>query len=273
MKKLLVLTDIHLRDTGETIVGLDPFVQLEKAVTHALTNHKDAERLIITGDLAHSGKPSEYSRLSELLASVPIPVSLLIGNHDNRDAFKDMFPDAPLDDHGFVQHVVEIGDDVLIMLDTVDTGKDSLMGHSGFLCEDRLNWLRQQLHAAQGRRVLVFMHHHPHKIGFAGMDMINIRNGTELLDILTSYPNVAHFFAGHVHRTISGTTRGIGFSMFKSTCHQAPFVQFVQDPTLSVDEPAAYGIILLDENSVIAHTDDFEIAQMSTDTATDAMPE
>jgi hypothetical protein len=40
-----------------------------------------------------------------------------------------------------------------------------------------------------------------------------------------------------------------------------------------VEEPAAYGIILLDENSVIAHTDDFEIAQMSTDTATDAMPE
>jgi 3',5'-cyclic AMP phosphodiesterase CpdA len=147
------------------------------------------------------------------------------------------------------------------------------MGHSGFLCEDRLNWLRQQLDAAQGRRVLIFMHHHPHKIGFAGMDMINMRNGAELLGLLGSYPNVAHFFAGHVHRTISGTTRGIGFSMFNITCHQAHFVQLVQDPTLSVEEPAAYGIILLDENSVIAHTDDFEIAQMSTDTATDAMPE
>jgi 3',5'-cyclic AMP phosphodiesterase CpdA len=159
------------------------------------------------------------------------------------------------------------------MLDTVDTSKDSLMGHSGYLCSDRLSWLESQIESVNGKRVLVFMHHHPHKIGFSGMDMINMRNGAELLDLLTAHSNVAHFFAGHVHRTISGSTRGMSFSMFKSTCHQAPFVQHVQDPTLSVAEPAAYGIILLDENSVIAHSEDYEIAQMSTETASDAMPE
>ena len=273
MRKLLVLTDIHLRDAGKTIVGLDPYAQVEKALAHMRANHADAERLIITGDLTHSGKDSEYARLRGLIDGLDVPVSLLIGNHDKRDVFITAFPEAPLDENRFVQHVVHSGDDVLIMLDTLDHSRTSLMGHSGILCADRLAWLRAQLDAANGARVLLFMHHHPHKIGFAGMDMINMLNGSDLLDLLAEYPNVAHFFAGHVHRTISGTTRGLGFSMFKSTCHQAPFVQDVQDPSLSVEEPAAYGIILLDENSVIAHTEDYEIAQMSRESAADALPE
>jgi hypothetical protein len=36
-----------------------------------------------------------------------------------------------------------------------------------------------------------------------------------------------------------------------------------QDTSLSVDEPAAYGILLLRPDGVLVHTEDYEIARLS----------
>jgi hypothetical protein len=44
--------------------------------------------------------------------------------------------------------------------------------------------------------------------------------------------------------------------MFKSTCHQAPLDLIRPDSTLSIAEPAAYGLLLLTKAGVIAHSED-----------------
>ncbi|GHA52226.1 3',5'-cyclic adenosine monophosphate phosphodiesterase CpdA [Amylibacter ulvae] len=260
MHKILVMTDIHLCEAGETIIGLDPLDQFQRALDHAAKTHPDAKALFLTGDLTHAGTPAQYQALKSAIDGYPIPITLLIGNHDEREPFLAAFPNAPQAPDGFIQSVQTIGDDVIITLDTVDRSLDSLMGHAGFLCPARLAWLEQQLINAGDARVLLFLHHPPHDIGFPGMDMIRIRNGDELLALLNRFPNVAHFFAGHVHRTISGTTQGQSFSMFKSTCHQMPMVTDVCDPSLSVEEPAAYGIIFVSNDSIVVHSEDYDIA-------------
>lgn len=268
MHKLLIFTDLHIRGVGQTVLGIDALERFREGIQHATSLHPDTAHIVLMGDIVHSGKVAEYERVRAVLDTVDIPVTLMCGNHDNRDNLRAVVPQAT----GFLQSVVDIGDTRLIMLDTLDGPPFRNDIHSGVLCEQRLAWLRDVLDAATGR-VLVFMHHPPHAVGFPGMDDIRLTNGNELLAMLKEYPNVAHFFAGHVHRTISGSVDGLGFSMFKSPAYQMPFDLVGANTAVSTSEPGAYGIVLLYENSVIVHTEDFQIAEADVQANDEALPE
>jgi outer membrane protein assembly factor BamB len=57
--------------------------------------------LVATGDLTDHGKVTEFAMLAEALASSPLPVHLLPGNHDHYGHHHEPRPDdAPLDSHG-----------------------------------------------------------------------------------------------------------------------------------------------------------------------------
>ena len=56
--KLIQMTDTHLTAPGRTIGGRDPNANFERALTHALDQHPDAEALVITGDLSDRGARS-----------------------------------------------------------------------------------------------------------------------------------------------------------------------------------------------------------------------
>ena len=118
MSKLLIMTDLHLTVPPATIIGLDPGARLAQGLAHAAQHHADADRLILMGDLTHHGKPAQYARLRPLLEGLPWPVSLMIGNHDDRRKFRAAFPEAP-DAGGFVQSITDLPDIRLITLDTV----------------------------------------------------------------------------------------------------------------------------------------------------------
>ncbi len=257
MQKILVFTDIHYVPEGEHIIGLDPVARFRQGLDHALRAHPDAARIIITGDLAHRGDPAEYARLRNTLAACPLPVSLMIGNHDRRATFLAAFPETPVTEAGFVQEVQDLGRHRLILLDTVDEAAE--IAHSGYLCRDRLDWLQARLAASADHPVILFMHHPPITTGFNGMDRIGLRNRTELAEMLATYPNVCQIIAGHVHRTISGAVAGIPTAIFKSPCHQMPMALEDHNCHLSVDEPGAYGVLLLQDDGVIVHTEDFTL--------------
>ena len=254
------MTDIHLLEAGGDIIGLDPRAQFTKALDHALKMHPNARGLVIMGDLTHHGKPEQYRVLKEVLHSFPLPVTFMLGNHDIRENFVDAFPLNPRDENGFVQTTKTFGDTICITLDTKHDYKDEAEKHCGYLCDKRLVWLDKTLQENQDKRALIFMHHPPFDTGFASMDSIKLLNGPAVLNVIRNHPKDTHIFAGHIHRTISGTANGIGFSMFKGTCHQMPMDMMEESTSISVAEPAAYGIICVDETSIIAHTEDFEIA-------------
>ncbi len=252
MTKIIVMTDIHITKRRHKIIGLDPFLRFQKVYGAALRDHPDAALVILMGDLTHHGKTIQYQRLRDLLHDCPIPVLPMLGNHDIRENFREVFTDAPADGAEFVQKIIDLPNHRLITLDT----KDGPFGHhAGRLCVARMDWLRAALASADGRIPLVFMHHPPFKTGIIGMDNINLENGDAVLDLLAQHPR-AHLFCGHIHRTISGSTRGVAWTMFKSPCHQG--VLDLQDPdsSLSIDEPGAYGLLLLAPDGVVAHSQD-----------------
>ncbi len=262
MQKLLVFTDIHIVPEGADIIGLDPFERFIQGLEHAVTTHPDATRIIITGDLTHHGDPAEYTRLAPVIESCPLPVTLMIGNHDNRMAFRAAFPDTACDENGFVQSWLDLDAYRLIFLDTVDD--TATIEHSGFLCDERMDWIERALSSSGGRKAIVFMHHPPMTTGFNAMDRIGLRNRDAFAEVLKNHPNACQLVAGHVHRTISGAAGGIPTAVFKSPCHQMPMALAQDDEHLSVDEPGAYGLILLHESGVIVHTEDFGLNARGT---------
>ena len=252
MSKLLVMTDLHIVAPGGRIIGLDPSDRLRAVLDHALRAHSDADRLILTGDLTHHGWSEEYAQLKSLLSDVPLPITYLLGNHDNREGFRAVFPEAEADTNGFVQTVVETDTHRLICLDTLDP--ENKPYHAGLLCDARMGWLRAQLER-RSKPVVIFQHHPPMDVGFDGMDAIKLRNGAAQLDLLKSH-DVAHLVAGHVHRTISGATAGTSWTIFKSPCHQMPMLLGPVPSSSSIDEPGAFGVLLLSEQGVVAHSED-----------------
>ncbi|MCR8725428.1 metallophosphoesterase [Frigidibacter sp. ROC022] len=255
MRKLLVMTDLHIRAEGQRIIGLDPGARLAEALAHALARHGDAEALVLCGDLTHAGEPAEYQRLRAVLADCPLPVIPMLGNHDNRDAFRTVFPEAPATPEGHVQDVRDIGETWLITLDTL-IGPPFGWTHLGRLGPERLAWLDSALAGARDRQVLVCAHHPPMPTGLPAMDSILLEDGAALVDRLLAHDAPAHLILGHLHRTVSGTMRGLPFTVLKGTCHQGPLELVSDDSTLSVDEPGAYGVVLLGPGQVIVHSED-----------------
>lgn len=265
MTKILVFTDIHMLPEGRTIIGLDPFERFTRGLSHAARMHPDADRLILTGELTHHGDRTSYERLKSALAGFPIPVSMTIGNHDDRETFRASFPEVATDPNGFVQEIIDFDDARAILLDTnIGLPKGRPDHSAGLVCESRLDWMDGALRAAEGRAVLLFMHHPPHDTGFKGMDAIKLVNGEAFYARLARHAPVRHIFAGHVHRTIGGSHRGIPFSIFKSPLHQQPMPFDIDDTSSSVDEPGAYGIVVVTPEGLQVHTEDFDIAAEAT---------
>ncbi len=258
--KLIILSDLHVTD-GDTILGIDPQARLIAALAHIERYHSDADRLIIVGDLTHYGDHVAYEHLRSILMRVSMPISFLLGNHDRRDAFLTAFPTVPIDTNGFVNSAIDMGRTRLICLDTLHGPPyDHDAIHHGRLCPARLTWLDAALDLPADRAAIICLHHPPHAVGFRGMDGIRLLDERAFFDIVRRRGNVRHIIAGHIHRTISGSVHGIPFSIFKSPVHQQPMTFESEDTSLSVAEPAAYGIVFVTPTSVLVHTEDYLVS-------------
>jgi len=251
MHKIVQITDPHLCPPGETVLGLDPAKRLQAVVRSVNENHGDAALCVVTGDLTDQGEEEAYRLLRSCLSELEVPYHLLLGNHDARAAFFQVFPQVETDDGGFVQTGIEVGETTCILLDTLDESRPS----AGFLCERRLSWLDKQLAASAGRQVVVFMHHPPLSIGLNWFDGMLLDNGAEVMDRLMCRGNVAHIVFGHVHVNTSGVWHGVSYSASRGTCHK-----ILSDPAAEqvdyVDQGPAYDILLLGGGGVSVHSID-----------------
>lgn len=267
--KVIVLSDLHMVPAGGLIIGIDPHARLKAAIAHINNHHADAAQVIVLGDLVHGGDIASYQRVRELLGTLRPPVSLMLGNHDHRDSYFKIFPECRTGGSPFAQVTLSVGGYRLVLLDTLcDPPLDGIHGAAGHLCASRLSWLDRCLAAAGDRPVVLFMHHPPMRTGFPGMDAARLHNSDDLLAVMKRHGNVRHIVAGHIHRTISGSWHGAPFAIFKSPVHQQPLDFVSASSSLSVDEPGAYGIILLSDDGPVVHTEDFDLtAQSRSETA------
>lgn len=249
---LCQITDLHLKPNRALAYGVvDTATMLERCVQaiEALPQRPDA--VVATGDLVDAGHPDEYRLLRELLAPLTMPVYLLPGNHDDRDALRDAFPDhdylrqwAP-----FVQYAIDAHPLRLVAIDTVTPGAGG-----GTLCDRRLAWLDRALAAAPGRPTVVAMHHPPFATGIGHMDRLGLDRADRLGEIVGRHPHVERVIAGHLHRPVVVRFARSVASTCPSPAHQVALDLAPDAADRFVMEPAGFQLHWWSGTHLVTHT-------------------
>ncbi|WP_260426618.1 phosphodiesterase [Burkholderia sp. Bp9142] len=248
--KIIHITDVHLVPPGQQLFESDPQERLHACLAHVATHHADANMCIMTGDLAHDGDEEAYVVLRDALRNFPVPVRLVVGNHDDRRKFRNVFPDAEADEHGFIQSYADTPAGRFIFLDTKQDGT-----HAGWYCEKRQAWLDARLGEAAGKPAYLFMHHPPFRIHLQSMDTIMLRNPEAFAAVVERH-NIGHVFFGHVHRPVSGMWRNIPFSTLAGLNHQTA-LDFAESGIVTSLEPPAYSIAFFNDTGLVIHNHEF----------------
>lgn len=253
--KLVHISDIHIN--ADPVAGADTVANFAACMAHVSKRHADADAVIISGDLTHHGQRRSYDKLRDMLAGWDMRPLLMIGNHDHRRTFLDVFPETETDGDGHVQYIRDVAGHRLVVLDTNLEGN-----HSGRLGPRRQAWLTARLAEAKadGVPVLLFMHHNPVQIGVLATDILALVQKREFAAILAAHPGVVrHVFFGHCHMNISGSIGGVPFSAAGSTSHPGwPEFEGRLAYGHGPIEPS-YDVALIDAGSVVVHTIQFRL--------------
>ena len=191
---LALLSDTHVpgdRQNGHR--GFNPWENLRDAVPQVAAARPDG--VVVCGDVARlEGRPEDYAELRALLGPVAAvaPVYVGLGNHDDRDHFREAFPTPP----GALapvtsRHVTVVEHPALRVIVL-----DSLLyvnRVAGLLGQEQRAWLEAALPGFADRPVVLFAHHPPTD---ADGDLLD---GDRLLALCRANRHVKAVFHGHAH--------------------------------------------------------------------------
>jgi 3',5'-cyclic AMP phosphodiesterase CpdA len=252
------LSDVHIKAAGKLSYRVvDTAGMLRACVAHLLAQRQRPDVVVFTGDLTDFGRADEYAVLRELLAplSMPpslIPIYLIPGNHDDRAAMREAFPDHAYlrQTPDFIQYAIDSHPLRIVAIDTVIPGESG-----GELCEARLAWLEARLAEQPRKPTLVLMHHPPFHTYIGHMDNIGLKGGEGLAAVIRRHPQVERVLCGHLHRPIDVRFAGTIASTAPSPAHQVVLDLAADAASHFVMEPPAYRMhAFAPETGVVTHT-------------------
>ena len=230
------ISDLHIKAPGTLAYGrVDTGKALERCVAALNAFVPAPDFVIISGDLADTPNREEYYYLKRLLAPLKLPFAGIPGNHDSRELMRAAFPDAP---HAFpsgaLDQKIEIGELDLLLLDSSVPGKPH-----GLLEPPTLRWLDETLSSSTSRPALLFLHHPPFIAGIWHMDRQNLRNASELADIVRRHPRVRLIATGHLHRAIVTMFAGRPCTICPAPNHAVDLdLAHLRQPSFRIEQPA-----------------------------------
>lgn len=252
-KKADLLRFAHLSDFHFTAVPGDypdlrpDLLQVLQATVDDLCRiEKYLDFITITGDLTEDGKLESYQGLKEMLSVLSVPLFVIPGNHDSREAFREIFP-TPAYNSGELRldFCQDIGDAQIIGIDSVDPGKTT-----GKLTPAQLSWLTTSLNEKrQSAHTIILIHHPPFSTGRSEFDALsNLDCTARLADILENQTRVT-LLCGHVHRPIQAVwADAVCYIAGSPSCQLSADPPFGNAPLQLVDEPYTYFLHSLDHN-------------------------
>lgn len=234
------ITDTHVVERDCLCYGRISTNNLLKSAIERLNSiGTPPDLVLITGDLTDDGRVEQYEELRSILSYLLSEYWLVLGNHDNRDAFLKVFPHYKFTTNWcapFIQYVIDKYPIRIIALDT--TSSESRRGE---LCKQRLGWLDDMLRLDATRPTVICMHHPPFLTGITRLDQSMLSGASDFWDIISSAPNVKQVLCGHVHRAIQFCKNSIIASIAPSTSYQIELNldQSRDSPIMLTYEPAA----------------------------------
>jgi 3',5'-cyclic AMP phosphodiesterase CpdA len=195
------VSDPHVVEPGRRAAGIvdtAPFVAAAVAQLNGLDPQPDL--VLATGDLVNDGRRQQYRHLAELVAPLRAPLRLLPGNHDDRDAMRDAFPDHDYLPGGPTLDYVVDGPVRVVALDSLVPGSPG-----GRLTARQLTWLDATLSEQPDTPAIVALHHPPFATGISFMDGMALDAGpaARLAAVIGRHRQVERVVCGHLHRAIS----------------------------------------------------------------------
>jgi 3',5'-cyclic AMP phosphodiesterase CpdA len=207
------------------------------------------DAVLLSGDLTEHATSEEYRRAAELLEPLPMPIHLLVGNHDDADGLRAHLgapgrPGEPL------QYSEDLGSLRLIACDT------TVPGHAaGALGPERLGWLEAELELDRDKPTVLAMHHPPVLIGVGVLDQIGLAEADRLAlgALLANNPQVKRIVSGHVHRGAVGGLGGCPVFVCPSSHLQLALDLGADSEIALVREPPAFALHVALGADLISH--------------------
>ena len=265
-ERLLIaqVTDLHLGFDQENPDELNRR-RLDRTLRVLVEMSPRPDLLLVTGDLAEEGDDEvSYRRLKEALAGLPFPCFMAMGNHDSRDAFRRVFPEAPAAPDGFIHYALDELPLRILVLDTLEPGR-----HGGGFCEARAEWLSARLAEAPGRPTLIVLHHPPIETGLSWMtENPEAEWAARLHSVVERHPNIVAMVAGHLHRPVIARWAGTVLAVCPSTAPQVVLDLAPIDPehadgrAMIVADAPGFALHLWNGERLVTHFDTAEDHQV-----------
>lgn len=192
---LIHLSDLHLTNRREDrLFGVDTYEHFDRVCKEIarIKTLKHIDILLVSGDITHDAEMPVYAYFLKKMEALAIPYIAIPGNHDIKTHFVQAIEDA---DPTYLIRASEYQHEHW-MITTVDTnveGKDH-----GFITQENLEKLEQSLVDCRGKRIAIFMHHHPLPVGTPLVDSCMLEN-TEVFLAITKKYRVNFIGSGHAH--------------------------------------------------------------------------
>lgn len=230
------ITDFHVRPPGQVFADVvDTAAMLQRAVEQILALEPRPDAVLVTGDLTNDGEPEAYAAIRPILGKLPMPVFVIPGNHDDREAMLVLADVAELGaGQPFRQFAADLGQLRLVALDSLVPGK----AH-GEICEARLAWLESELAASGDRLLLLMVHHPPGETGIGHMDRIGLRPTPAFEALIRRHADrIERIVCGHVHRSIFYRWQGAPVSIGPGVAHQVRLDLAEAEPAFVMEPPS-----------------------------------
>jgi Icc protein len=243
MTTILQISDAHLLSQPDGMLKGVPTLQSFRLVLQRARDEvADPVRLILSGDLSHEGTVAGYELFEDLLGDWSERTLLIPGNHDDRRGMRTVFDQVPGDADDDVWFRDELGDWLLLGLDSHVPSESY-----GELSEEILNQLDFWMSENPQRPTLIFLHHPPVSVNSLWLDKIGLRNPGPLEILVQRTPGVRGVFCGHIHQVFEGNFAGVPFYSVPSSS-----VQFVSESEeMKIDLcPPGFRVIELQEAQI-----------------------
>ncbi|KRA25785.1 3',5'-cyclic-nucleotide phosphodiesterase [Microbacterium sp. Root61] len=228
---ILHLSDTHFVGDGDLLHdSIDSDKNLAELFAGFENSNAKPEAIIFTGDLADTGRPDAYERLRAIVepaaARLGAEVIWVMGNHDERVAFRRGLLDEERDQSEPVDRVFDINGLRIIALDSTVPGH-----HHGELTEAQLEWLARELEVPAPDGTLIALHHPPVPSPLGLMSLVELKDQDRFAQVIEG-TDVRGILGGHLHYSTHSMFAGIPVSVASATC-------YTQD--LTVQYPGARG--------------------------------
>lgn len=189
--KMIQITDCHLFSDESLMLNVNTHQTFINVVdTIKKDELGDADAIFLTGDLSQDESTESYHKLIKHLSGFNKKIYWIPGNHDNVENM-----DLVLSSHpAFIKTTcLETPYWDFIFLNTKKQGCDD-----GFLSEDELLKLKNQLELSKNKTIGIVMHHHPAALGTPMIDVYMLKNKECFWDTIAGY-KVKLILCGHVH--------------------------------------------------------------------------